>query len=282
MSIIDDPTRARTGRRRVDLIHSLVMTALLLAGDQTAGAQPAPSALEVIMPVETVKGRRQRILPRDWEHLAGRTDEADRKALESALGRKEVLAPLLASVACPAGTPPKACTPVRILRDINIESALAASTAPGVLLVWPRVGYVPEKRVYFARFHVDYHLPGGREPAKSFRVQYVEWNCGSDCVEAAFAASQTELAAMVRYMIDIEFSSNSRQAPPSWKGKPQLKKVAQWANQCVSRAERVENYRVVREHGERFWIGAPNRNVLASVPWRGCSTFDAGAPPASP
>jgi hypothetical protein len=106
----------------------------------------------------------------------------------------------------------------------------------------------------------------------TFYVGYRDWECDEHCVPTAFEASAKELAAMVRYMLELGPVAQTKTVPTPWLNKPVVTSVDKWANDC---ATKLSNDRVVREYGERFWLNDPSNRTLISAAWRGCNIFAA-------
>ena len=121
--------------------------------------------------------------------------------------------------------------------------------------------------MYAAYLDVDV-LEKGKAVPGPFYVGYRDWKCDADCVNTAFEASAKELAAMVRYVLEMGPAAQTRSVPATWHNKPVVANASKWSNAC---ATDFGDHRVVREYGERLWLNDPGERTLVSVAWRGCN-----------
>jgi len=163
-----------------------------------------------------------------------------------------------------------ACVSVRLIRDVDLLAAISEAGGSTLLVLWPEAAYFPQEKLYLAYLDVDVIEQGKARPGP-FYLGYRDWDCDDACVPTAFEASAKELAAMVRYMLQLGPTAQTRAVPASWQSKPLVPSVDKWANTC---ATKVADNRVVREYGERFWLNDPTSRALLSVAWRGCNIFD--------
>jgi hypothetical protein len=121
--------------------------------------------------------------------------------------------------------------------------------------------------MYAAYLDVDV-LEKGKVVAAPFYLGYRDDECDAACVATAFEASAKELAAMVRYIVEMGPATHPQRAPAAWQTQPAVAAVSKWANDCSTD---LGSYHVVREYGERLWVNEPGERKLLSVAWRGCN-----------
>jgi hypothetical protein len=258
--------------------RALLMAALPMAGLLGAAAPTfaldgaAPPGMNVVIIDETDRGWDKGVLNRYG--IASRESRIYRgaraEALREALGDGNVRMRLAVPTACPAASSTRdLCASVRRVKDVDLPGVIDEAGNSTLLLLWPEAGYFPQQQLYVAYLDVDV-LQNGHVTPGSFYVGYRDWKCGEDCVQAAFEASAKELAAMIRYVIELGPAARTNSVPAAWQSKPLLTSVSKWANTC---ATDVKDERVVREYGERFWLNDPSERTLLSAAWRGCNIF---------
>lgn len=250
------------------------MCILLGAAECAGAATKPPQPLEIIVVVETKAGRNNHALhelglKQVW-YFTGAAESSI--ALGKVLGRESYLAQVLVPAACPGAGTRDGCEHLRVRKDVDLEQALAETPAPMALIVLPQAGYDEEHRLYYASLQVNV-VGEDVETTRYFQLSYREWHCDRDCVEATYEASAKELAAMIRYMLGVEFGYRVKEWPEAWQDKPRLKGIAKWANECEPD---LDNMRVIREYGERFWLSSRAGRFLRSAAWGGCNVFDSG------
>ena len=250
---------------------ALLMAALLGTGAHAFALDAAPPGISVVIIDETERGWDKGVL--DRYGIASRASRINRgahaEALREALGDQNVRMRLAVPTACPTAGTRDACASVRRVKDTDLPDVIAEAKQSTLLVLWPEAAYFPQQQRYVAYVDVDVVQQGKALPG-SFYVGYRDWKCGDDCVQAAFEASAKELAAMIRYVLELGPAAQTMSVPAAWQGKPLLTSVAKWANKC---ATDVNGSRVVREYGERFWLNAPSERTLLSAAWRGCNIF---------
>jgi hypothetical protein len=252
----------------------LLMAALLGAGAHAFALDAAPPAINVVIIDETERGWDKGVL--DRHGIASRASRINRgahaEALRDALGDQNVRMRLAVPTACPAAGTRDACASVRRIKDVELPNVIAETRGSTLLVLWPEAAYFPQQQLYVAYLDVDV-LQKGKVVPGPFYVGYRDWKCGDDCVEAAFEASAKELAAMVRYVLELGPAAQTLSVPAAWQSKPVVTSVSKWFNTC---ATDVDDNRVVREYGERLWLNDPSERTLLSVAWRGCNILQAG------
>ena len=249
----------------------LLFAALLGAGAHAFALDSAPPGINVIIIDETRRGWDKSVL--DRYGIASRASRINRgahaEALREALGDQNVRMRLAVPTACPTAGTRDACASVRRVKDVDLPDVIDDARQSTLLVLWPEAAYFPQQQLYVAYVDVDV-LQKGKALPGSFYVGYRDWKCGDDCVQAAFEASAKELAAMIRYVIDLGPAAQTLSVPAAWQSKPLVTNVGKWANKC---ATDVNDNRVVREYGERFWLNEPAERTLLSAAWRGCNIF---------
>lgn len=240
--------------------------------DATANApnaEPAPPFVLLVIN-QTFRGERENVLGslgipryRGWSTL--KKLERD---LQRAIGRSDLYGSLLAPTVCPGTTVQDACSAVRMIDDVQLPEAIAALKPSRIVLIRPTTGYWKLSRHFFADLQVHVLDQDGQR-VKTFSVGYIDWHCDVFCVETSYAAGARELAAMFRYMLDVDIGYRSD--VPAWRNNPRLKGFAQWSNRC---ADTSEYDRIVRRYGERLWLNQAGL-TLVSLAWRGCNIFEA-------
>jgi hypothetical protein len=259
--------------QRALLMAASLMTALLGAAAPAFALDGAvPPGMNVVIIDETDRGWDKGVLNRYG--IASRASRINRgahaEALREALGDGNVRMRLTIPTACPASSSTRdLCASVRRVKDVDLPDVIDEARNSMLLLLWPEAAYFPQQQLYVAYLDVDV-LQKGRVAPGSFYVGYRDWKCGADCVQAAFEASAKELAAMIRYVIELGPAAQTHAVPTAWQGKPVVTSVAKWANTC---ATDIKDARVVREYGERFWLNDPSERTLLSAAWRGCNIF---------
>ena len=265
-----NPDRKESGCRRA--AGALLMAALLGAGAHAFALDGAPPpGVNVVIIDETERGWDKGVL--DRYGIASRASRINRgahaEALREALGDQNVRMRLAVPTACPTAGTRDACASVRRIKDVDLPDVIDEARKSTLLVLWPEAAYFPQQQLYVAYLDVDV-LKQGKALPGSFYVGYRDWKCGDDCVQAAFEASAKELAAMIRYVLDLGPAAQTLSVPAAWQSKPLVTTVAKWANKC---ATDVNDNRVVREYGERFWLNDQSERTLLSAAWRGCNIF---------
>jgi hypothetical protein len=152
---------------------------------------------------------------------------------------------------------------VRRIKDVDLPNVIRETRSSTLLVLWPEAAYFPQQSMYAAYLDVDV-LQKGKVVSSPFYIGYRDWKCDADCVVTAFEASAKELAAMVRYVLEM----GQAEQPATWQSKPVVANTGKWSNAC---ATNVGDHRVVREYGERLWLNDPGKRTLLSVAWRGCN-----------
>ena len=248
---------------------------LLAAGCLGGGAHAValdgtpPAGINVIIIEETERGWDKGVLARYG--VASRSSRVNKgaDALRAALQDNNVRVRLAVPTACPNAGTRDACASVRVIKDVDLPNVLDETKQATALVLWPEAGYFPEQKMYAAYLDVDVVQKGKVVPGP-FYVGYRDWKCGDDCVQAAFEASAKELAAMVRYVVDLGPAAQTSSVPAAWQSKPVVTSVNKWANTC---ATEFSDNRVVREYGQRFWLSDPSERTLLSAAWRDCNIF---------
>jgi hypothetical protein len=250
---------------------ALLTAALLCTGSHAFALDSAAPGINVIIIDETKRGWDKSVL--DRHGIASRASRINRgahaEALREALGDQNVRMRLAVPTACPTAGTRDSCASVRRIKDVDLPDVIDEARQSTLLVLWPEAAYFPQQQLYVAYVDVDV-LQKGKALPGSFYVGYRDWKCGEDCVQAAFEASAKELAAMIRYVIDLGPAAQTLSVPAAWQSKPLVTNVAKWANKC---ATDVNDNRVVREYGERFWLNEPAERTLLSAAWRGCNIF---------
>lgn len=266
-----NPLRSPYGRAA----RALVAVALLGAGAHAFALDPAEPGITVLIIDETRRGWDKGVL--DRHGIASRVSAINKgkhaDALREILKDQNVRMRLAAPTACPSASTRDACASVRQIRDVDLPSAIADAKGSTLLVLWPEAAYFPDEQLYLAYVDVDIIEKGKGRPGP-FYLGYRDWECTAECVPSAFEASAKEIAAMVRYLLEFGPTAQTRSVPASWQSKPLVTGVDKWANIC---ATKLEDNRVVREYGERFWLSEPKTRTLTSTAWRGCNIFDAGS-----
>jgi hypothetical protein len=250
----------------------LLLAALLGAGAHAFALDAAPAGVSVVIIDETQRGWDKGVLGRYG--IASRASRINKgahaEALRQALGDPSIRMRLAVPTACPHAGTRDACASVRQIKDVDLPNVVDETKGSTLLVLWPEAAYFPQQQLYVAYLDVDVLLKG-KVVSAPFYVGYRDWKCGNDCVRAAFEASAKELAAMVRYVIELGPAAQTLSVPAAWTSKPTVRSVAKWANKC---ATDVANNHVVREYGERFWLNDPSERTLLSTAWRGCNVFE--------
>ncbi|HEY7642493.1 MAG TPA: hypothetical protein VH814_22360 [Steroidobacteraceae bacterium] len=254
-------------------VRVLLAVALLGAGAHAFALDPAPPSVNVVIVDETERGFQKGIL--DRHGIASRSSNINRgphaEALRQALGDENVRLRLATPTGCPTLSTREPCASVRKVKDVELPNVIAETKNSTLLILWPEAAYFPGEQLYLAYLDVDV-LQKGKVVPGTFYVGYRDWECDTACVPAAFEASAKELAAMVRYMLEMGPAAQSKAIPADWLSKPVVTSVDKWANNC---AVKMNKDRVVREYGERFWLNDPTTRTLTSTAWRGCNIFAA-------
>ena len=250
----------------------LLLAALLGASAHAYALDAAPPGMNVVIIDETRRGWDKGVL--DRYGIASRVSRINKgahaEALRVALGDSNIRMRLAVPTACPAAATGDACASVRLIKDTDLPNVVEESKGSTLLVLWPEAAYFPQEQLYIAYIDVDV-LQKGKAVSAPFYVGYRDWKCSKDCVQAAFEASAKELAAMVRYVLELGPSAQTAAVPTAWQSKPTASNVTKWANSC---AMNLRNHRVVREYGERFWLNDPAERTLLSTAWRGCNIFE--------
>lgn len=247
----------------------LLMAALVGMSAHTFAGDAAPPKISVVVIDETDRGIQKGVL--DRYGLASRSSRLNRgphaEALREALGDGNVRMRLAVPTACPAAGTRDACASVRRIKDVDLPDAIRETRHSTLLVLWPEAAYYPQQKMYAAYLDVDV-LEKGKAVSAPFYIGYRDWKCDADCVATAFEASAKELAAMIRYVLEMGPAAQTRSVPATWQSKPAVASTSKWSNAC---ATDFGNHRVVREYGERLWLNAPGERTLVSVAWRGCN-----------
>ena len=196
---------------------------------------------------------------------------AHAEALREALGDQNVRMRLAMPTACPTAGTRDACASVRRIKDVDLPDVDRRSEGNPRCSCCGRRPPISRRSSCISPMSTSTCLQKGKALPGSFYVGYRDWKCGDDCVQAAFEASAKELAAMVRYVIELGPAAQTLSVPAAWQSKPLVTNVGKWANKC---ATDVNDNRVVREYGERFWLNEPAERTLLSAAWRGCNIFE--------
>jgi hypothetical protein len=253
-------------------VRALLAVALLGAGAHALALDDSPPApLSVVIIDETEKGYDRGILNK--RGIASRASAFNKgphaEALYQALGDHNVRVRLAVPTGCPTLSTLEPCANVRRIKDVDLPAAIAASKGGTLLILWPEAAYFPGEQLFVAYLDVDV-LQQGKVVPGTFYVGYRDWECNEHCVPTAFEASAKELAAMVRYMLELGPAAQTKSVPAPWRNKPVVTSIDKWANDC---ATKLNNGHVVREYGERFWLNNPSNRTLISAAWRGCNIF---------
>ena len=250
----------------------LLAAALLGAGAHALALDAAPAGINVVIIDETQRGWDKGVL--DRYGIASRASRINKgahaEALRQALGDQNVRMRLAVPTGCPNAGTRDTCASVRLIKDVDLPNVIDETKGSTLLVLWPEAGYFPQEQLYIAYLDVDV-LQKGKVVPGPFYVGYRDWRCGKDCVQAAFEASAKELAAMVRYVVELGPAAQTVSVPAAWRNQPTVRNVAKWANKC---ATDVADNHVVREYGERFWLNEPAERTLLSAAWRGCNILD--------
>jgi hypothetical protein len=253
-------------------VRALLLAALLCASSHALAIDAAPAGINVVIIDETQHGWDKGVLARYG--IASRASRINKgghaEALRRALGDQNVRTRLAVPTACPKAGTHDACASVRLIRDVDLPSVVEETKNSTLLVLWPEAAYFPPEQLYLAYIDVDVLQKGKLVPGP-FYVGYRDWKCGNDCVQAAFEASAKELAAMIRYVLELGPAGQTLSVPAAWQSKPLLTSVSKWGNKC---ATDVNHNRVVREYGERFWLNDSSERKLLSTAWRGCNIFE--------
>lgn len=249
--------------------NSLLMAALLGLSAHAVAEDTAPRGFNVVVIDETERGAAKGVL--DRYGIASRvlplTKGAPAAALREALRDANVRMRLVMPTGCPTASTREACASVRRIKDVDLPDVIRETRNSTLVVLWPEAAYFPQEQRYVAYLDVDV-LEKGKTVSNPFYLGYRDGNCDADCVTTAFEASAKELAAMVRYVVEMGPAAQTRGAPAAWQSKPAVATVSKWANTC---ATDVRSYHVVREYGERMWVSEPGERKLLSVAWRGCN-----------
>ena len=252
--------------------RALLLAALLGASAHAFAIDAAPPGIDVVIIDETQHGWDKGVLSRYG--IASRASRINKgahaEALRVALGDSNVRMRLAVPTACPKAATRDACASVRTIKDVDLPNVIDATKGSTLLVLWPEAAYFPQQQLYLAYIDVDV-LQKGKAVPGPFYVGYRDWKCGNDCVQAAFEASAKELAAMVRYVLELGPPAQTVSVPAAWQSKPLVTSASKWANKC---ATDVKHNRIVREYGERFWLNDPAERTLLSAAWRGCNIFE--------
>ena len=253
-------------------VRAMLLAALLGASAHALAIDAAPTGINVVIIDETRRGWDKGVL--DRYGIASRASRINKgahaEALRQALGDQNVRLRLAIPTGCPRASTHDVCASVRLIKDIDLPDVIGETKGSTVLVLWPEAAYFPQEKIYVAYIDVDV-LQNGKVVPGPFYLGYRDWKCGDDCVQAAFEASAKELAAMVRYVLELGPAAQSLAVPAEWQSKPLVTSVSKWANTCATDANRL---RVVREYGERLWLNEPAERTLLSVAWRGCNIFE--------
>jgi hypothetical protein len=252
--------------------RALLTVALLGAGTHALALDAAaPAPLNVVIIDETERGWDKGVL--DKHGIASRASNFNRgphaQALRKALGDENVRLRLAIPTGCPTSSTRELCASVRQIKDVELRNVIADTKDATLLILWPEAAYFAQEQLYLAYLDVDV-LQKGKVVPGPFYVGYRDWECDESCVSAAFEASAKELAAMVRYVLELGPAAQTKSIPADWLTKPVVTSVDKWANSCALTLNRD---RLVREYGERFWLNDPSGRKLTSAAWRGCNIF---------
>ncbi|HKU12917.1 MAG TPA: hypothetical protein VJQ52_00905 [Steroidobacteraceae bacterium] len=260
------------GNRYSRPLRALLMLALLGATLRAFAVDTAPAALNIVVIDETRRGWDKGVLSRYG--IASRASTINHgpqaEALRKTLRDEEVRVRLTLPTGCPEGSTRDPCASVRHIADVQLPDVIRETRGSTLVVLWPEAGYIPNEKLYVAYFDVDV-LQNGKALPGAFYLGYRDWQCDESCVPAAFEASAKELAAMVRYLLELGPAARTASLS-AWGSKPQASNVDKWANTC---AGTLNTGHVVREYGERFWLGDPRERRLVSAAWRGCNIFAA-------
>ncbi|HET9449199.1 MAG TPA: hypothetical protein VFO35_23205 [Steroidobacteraceae bacterium] len=250
--------------------NSLLMAALLGLSAHAVAEDPDPRGFNVVVIDETDRGAAKGVLARYG--IASRvlplSKGAHAAALREAMGDANVRMRLVMPTGCPAAASTReACANVRRIKDVDLPDVIRETRHSTLLVLWPEAAYFPKEQRYVAYLDVDV-FEKGKVVSDPLYLGYRDGKCDADCVTTAFEASAKELAAMVRYVVEMGPAARTRVAPTAWQVKPAVATVSKWANTC---ATEVGSYHVVREYGERLWVNEPGERKLLSVAWRGCN-----------
>jgi hypothetical protein len=259
--------------------RSLALCALLaLAFTPARGADiaPAVAAPPVLLVLNQTRAGQQRNVLRSLG-IRGYQATSNLRELEDnlrrALDRKDIYGPLLTPTMCPGARIQDACPGVRGIDDVNLRDAIAAAQPSPVVLIRPDTAYFEKGQAFMAAFVVDV-LDAHGARVNTFTIIYRDWHCDVPCVQTSYAAAARELAAMFRYMLDVDIGYRTNAVPEAWRDNGRVKDFAQWSNRCVKNAK---NDRIVRQYGERLWLNPPvfDEVTLLSLSWRGCNILEA-------
>jgi hypothetical protein len=252
-------------------VRALLLAALLGASAHALALDAAPEGINVVIIDETQRGWDKGVLSRYG--IASRASRINKgahaEALRQALGDQNVRMRLAVPTACPKAGTHDVCASARLIKDVDLPNVIEETKGGTLLVLWPEAAYFPQEQLYLAYMDVDVLQKGKLVPGP-FYLGYRDWKCGKDCVQAAFEASAKELAAMIRYVVDLGPSAQTLSVPAAWQGKPVVTSDAKWANTC---ATEFNHNRIVRQYGERFWLSDPSERTLLSAAWRGCNIF---------
>ena len=260
--------------RYLHCARALLAVALLGAGAHTFALDAAPPApINVVIIDETERGWDRGVLYRHG--IASRASNINKgphaEALRKMMHDENVRIRLAIPTGCPTAGTREACASVRRIADVDLPDAIAETKGSTLLILWPEAAYFPQEQLYLAYLDVDV-LQQGKVVPGTFYVGYRDWECDATCVPAAFEASAKELAAMIRYMLELGPAAQTRSIPAPWLSKPVVTSVDKWANNC---AKDLNKDRLVREYGQRFWLNTPSNRTLTSAAWGGCNIFAA-------
>jgi hypothetical protein len=258
---------------RLRCARALLAVALLSAGAHALAGDTAGKPVTVVVIDETKRGWEKGVLARYG--IASRASSINQgphaEALRKLLPDENVGMRLATPTGCPTLGVRDACPNVRRIPDVDLPNVISETKHSTVLIVWPEAAYFPQEQLYLAYVDVDV-LENGKVVPGTFYLGYRDWDCDASCVPTAFEASAKELAAMVRYMLDLGPAAQTLSSPVAWRNKPVVTSIGKWANRC---ATQLNKERVVREYGERFWLNDPSGRTLTSAAWRGCNIFAA-------
>jgi hypothetical protein len=248
---------------------NLLLVAALLGLSAHAFAGDAPPKINVVVIDETDRGIEKGVL--DRYGLASRASSLNAgphaQALREILGDANVRMRLVVPTGCPAAGTRDACASVRRIKDVDLPDVISETRNSTLLVLWPEAAYYAQQKMYAAYLDVDV-LEKGKSVSAPFYVGYRDWKCDADCVATAFEASAKELAAMIRYVLEMGPAAQTQSVPATWQSKPAVASTSKWSNVC---AADFGNHRVVREYGERLWLNDPGERTLLSAAWRGCN-----------
>jgi hypothetical protein len=250
----------------------LLMLALLAATMRAFASDAAPASLNIVVIDETRRGWDKGVLSRYG--IASRASTINHgpqaEALRKTLRDENVRVRLALPTGCPESSTREPCASVRHIADVQLPEVIRETRGSTLVVLWPEAGYIPNEKLYVAYFDMDV-LQNGKALPGPFYLGYRDWQCDESCVPAAFEASAKELAAMVRYMLELSPAARTASVR-TWGSKPRVSNVDKWANTC---AGTLKDDHVVREYGERLWLGDPQERRLVSAAWRGCNIFAA-------